>query len=138
MLEKKGQKTIIDLTAFKRAVALGLRKRLIGWEDNRNFVIATVLDPRYKFTILDLLHMISRDKYRLWLEEEAQEVAQQLFEYSHIAVSRQNSGSVTSEDDIFAAKNLMHEDFDIPGSSNTIQTTSNLSQESDWMEILFI
>jgi len=88
------------------------------------------LDPRYKFTIFD---RISRDKYRLWLEEEAQGVAKQFYESSHIAISRQNSGSVTSEDDIFAAKNLINEDFEISGSSKTIQTTANFSQESDWM-----
>ena len=63
------------------------------------------MDPRYKFAIFDALN---RERYRIWLEEEAQAEAKKLFESSHKTLSRQKSGdsdmSLADNDDFLEPK----------------------------------
>ncbi|KAI1707030.1 zinc finger BED domain-containing protein 4 [Ditylenchus destructor] len=56
-----------NLRRVRECIKEKLESVMDGWQNNRNLIIATMLDPRYK---RDFFPKADWDRYRCWLEEE--------------------------------------------------------------------
>jgi hypothetical protein len=86
-------------TVIKSAISEGLKSRMaekkdvkgvikrIAWHNNRDFVLATILDPRFKL-FFNYLDNNRHDEYKIWLTEEVVQLLQLTISYIHHGVLR--------------------------------------------------
>ncbi|KAI1716137.1 zinc finger BED domain-containing protein 4 [Ditylenchus destructor] len=73
----------------REAIVEGIKSRLPDVDEDKNFVIATILDPYFKMTLFDPEH---REKYKKWLIEDLETRFCQDSQASEIAFNDETHG----------------------------------------------